>query len=363
LWFNCSTTFAEFYRGISMRKNNKVSILHTTLTAGALILSPIAAQAVEVGVSGQVNRLIMNVDNGDESGVVHADNSVSGTRWRFTGEGELKSGMSAGLFYETQLQSNPSSEIDASNLDSDGVGGNVGGGDYFSTRNANAWLKGNFGKITIGQGSGATDGSAEVDDSGTTVIQYSSGSGDLLGSMEFGTSGVTVGEVRSNFDGLGRNDNLRYDAAIGDFGLAASLGNGAKIEASATYKLENLKVMLGLWDENDSGNGDSGSAFSASWVGDSGLNFTGAYGTDDRDGDPENIYLKVGFKTGDNAYALDWSETTDLGPGDASSVSIAWVGAMTQGVELYATYRVESLDGVADADDIDALAGGMRIKF
>ncbi len=346
-----------------MRKNSKISMLHTAAAAGALILSPVVAQAVEVSVSGQVNRLIMNVDNGDESGVVHADNSVSGTRWRFAGEGELKNGMTAGLLYETQLQSNPSSEIDVSNLDSDGVGGNVGGGDYFSTRQSNVWLKGNFGKVTLGQGSGAADGSAEVDESGTTVIQYSAASADLLGSMEFGTSGVTVGDVRSNFDGLGRNDNVRYDAAIGDFGLAASLGNGDKVEASAIYKIENLKVMLGLWDQKDSGDGNSGSAFSASWVGDSGLNLTGAYGTDDRDGDPKNLYLKAGFKMGTNAYAVDWSETTDLGAGDANSVSIAWVGALTQGVELYATYRVESLEYVSGADDIDALAGGMRVKF
>jgi hypothetical protein len=36
---------------------------------------------------------------------------------------------------------------------------------------------------------------------------------------------------------------------------------------------------------------------------------------------------------------------------------------MMQGVEIYASYRVESLDGVSDADDIDALVGGMRVKF
>ena len=65
---------------------------------------------------------------------MHADNSVSGTRWRFAGEGDPDNGMTAGLLYETQLQSNPSSNIEVDNLVSDGVGGNVGDGDYFSTR-------------------------------------------------------------------------------------------------------------------------------------------------------------------------------------------------------------------------------------
>jgi hypothetical protein len=224
-------------------------------------------------------------------------------------------------------------------------------------------MKGNFGKVTIGQGSGASDGSAEVDESGTTVIQYSAAGGDLVGAMEFGDSGVTVGDVRSNFDGLGRSDNLRYDAAINDLMLAASVGNGDKIEASAGYRFAGVKLMVGFWDQQDSGDGISGSAVSASWVAESGLNLTGSWGSDDRDGDPSNIYFKVGYKQGDNAYAIDWGETSDLGPGDASSWSVAWVGAMMQGVELYATYRVESLDDVSGADDIDALAGGARIKF
>ena len=327
------------------------------------LLAAGSAGAIEVSFSGQVNRLIMNVDNGEESGVVHADNSVSGTRWRFAGQGDVGDDMSAGLLYETQLQSNPSNKITADNLDTDGVGGNVGSGDLFSTRQSNVWIKGNFGKFTIGQGEGATDGSAEADNSATNVIQYSAASNDLLGSMEFGTSGVTVDDVRKNFDGLGRNDNLRYDAAINDFNLAFSIGNGDKVEASLRYMVENLKIMFGIWDENDSGGGYAGNAISASWVLDSGFNLTASYGGDDRDGDPTNIYFKAGYKQGDHVFAIDWGETSDLGPGDADSWSVAWVGTMLQGVELYATYRVESLDGVDDADDIDALAGGVRIKF
>jgi len=336
-----------------------------TLATSSLILLPTGAHAVEFSISGQVNRLIMNVDNGEEDGVVHADNSVSGTRWRIKGSGDLGNGLTAGLLYENQLQSNPSSDIEASSLDSDGINGNVDddSGDNFSVRQSNVWIKGDFGKVTMGQGDGAANGSAEVDKSGTTVIQYSGSSADLLGSMEYGTSGVTVKAARSNYDGLSRNDNIRYDGGTGNFSFAGSLGNGDKVEISVSYATDNLQIKLGAWDEKDSGGDIAGNALSASWIADSGLNLTGAFSGNDSTDDPTNTYFKVGFKNGDHAYAVDWSETKDRGPGDASSVSLAWVGTMMQGVQTYASYRVESLDDVAGEDDITALTGGVRIKF
>ena len=337
------------------------------LATSAVILLPTSANAFEFTLSGQVNRLIMNVDNGDESGVVNADNSVSGTRVRVKGNGDIGNDLTAGLYYEYQLQSNPSNKITADSLDSDGIGGDVGGGDDFSNRNANIWVKGNFGKVTLGQGSGAADGSTEADLSGTTVIQYPTSNGDLLGSMEYGDAGVTVGGARSAFDGLGRNDNIRYDIAINDFSFAGSYGNGDKRELAARYKLENLEVRVAWWDEASSGDGDRGAAISATWIAENGINLTGEYsGTDASDGeadDPTNIYVKLGYKTGKSSFGVDWSETQDLGPGDASSVSIAWVYMPMAGIETYASYRVESIDNVDDDDDIDAVIGGARIKF
>lgn len=333
------------------------------LAFSAALLLPASAAAVEISISGQVNRLIMDVDNGEESGLVHADNSVSGTRWRIEGEGELDNGMTAGLLYENQLQSNASNQVTEASLDSDGVNGDVGDGDEFSVRFSNIWLKGEFGKITLGQGSGAADGTAEVDRSGTTVIQYVGSSADLLGSMEYGTSGVTVGGARSSFDGLGRNDNIRYDAAIDNIAFAASLGNGDKIELSASFEIADIQIRVGVWDANDSGNEAAGQAVSASWIDTSGLSLTASVAGDDSDGDPSNIYIKVGYRTGDSAFGFDWSETRDLAAGDASSYSLAWVLDIMQGIQGYVSYRVESLDDVSGEDNVSALVGGARVKF
>jgi hypothetical protein len=342
------------------RHPNALAVLATS----AVMLLPTSAAAFEITLSGQVNRLIMSVDNGEENGVVNADNSVSGTRVRVKGEGDVGNDLTAGIYYEYQLQSNPSDKITADSLDSDGIGGDVGAGDNFSNRNANIWFKGNFGKVTLGQGSGAADGSTEADKSGTTVIQYPGANADLLSSMEYGDSGVTVGDARSSFDGLSRNDNIRYDAAIEEFSFAGSYGNGDKVELGARYKKDNLEFRVAAWNTNDStADSITGYGISGTWLAQSGFNLTGEYSGNDSDGDPTNTYVKVGYKMGNNSFGVDWSETNDLAAGDGSSVSLAWVNQLIAGVEIYASYRVESLDDVDGEDDIDAFIGGARVKF
>jgi predicted porin len=353
-------------RSITMQIRQRRPSSLVTLAASAAILFPLSGHAVEFTLSGQVNRLLMAVDNGAVDGIVHADNSVSGTRWRIKGQGDIGNGKTAGLYFENQLQSNPSNQVTAASLDTDGTGGNLGGGDNFSVRQANVWVKGAFGKVTIGQGDGAANGSSEADKSGTTVVQYVGSSEDLLGSMEYGTSTVIVGDVRVSFDALSRSDNIRYDGGNGTTTFAASLGNGDKAELGIKYKANNLDFRAGYWNEGDSGTSVSGAAISASWGEETGINFTGSYAGDDSAGDPNNIYLKVGFKTGGSAYAVDFSETTDhrdTGSSDASAISVAWAKNVMKGVEVYASFRIESLDNVADADDITALIGGARVKF
>ncbi len=327
------------------------------------IVVPTMSLAVNVELSGQVNRLVMFVDNGADDGIVHADNSVSGTRWRLKSSGDVGNGLTAGVYYENQLQSNASSSVTVGSFDTDGAGGDVGSGDNLSVRHANVWFKGDFGKITIGQGNGAANGSAEADKSGTDVVQYSGSSSDVLGSMEYGTSGVRVKDARSSFDGLSRNDNFRYDGGRGPFGFAVSLGNGDKTELGVKYKTGDIEIRAALWDKADSGADVAGNAVSASWDSGSGFNLTGAFGGDDSGYDPTNIYLKAGYKMGNSAYGVDFSETSDKATGDASAISFAWVNNVMKGVQTYVSYRVESLDNVAGEDDITALVAGARVKF
>lgn len=345
------------------------------LTASAAICTPPSAQAIEVELSGQVNRIIMAIDNGekDGDGIVHADNSMSGTRWRVKAKTDIGNGISAGIRFENQVQSNRSSKVTLASLDTDGSGGNVGGGDELTIRHGSVWFKGSWGKLTLGQGDGAANGSTEADISATNVADYIGSSKDLLGSIVYGNTTTTVGSARKKYDGLSRNDNVRYDGGSGPFAVAFSLGNGDKIELAGKFKTKNILVRAAIWDEGDSagaGVDAVGMAVSASWLANSGFNLTGSYNTSEDKNIEEgvNLYLKAGYKINKNAFSISWGQTTldDLATADpdleSDVVSLSYVNHPMKGVEAYASYRVESLD-VSGADDVTALLVGARIKF
>ena len=86
-----------------------------------------------------------------------------------------------------------------------------------------------FGRLWLGQGSMASDGTAETDLSGTSLVGYSSvadSASAQLYRLEDGTlSSVSVGDTFSNLDGLGRKLRVRYDTpSLGGFVLATSIG-------------------------------------------------------------------------------------------------------------------------------------------
>ena len=64
--------------------------------AGLLVLGLGTAQAVEVKLSGQINRAIMWADNGNESEILHVDNDNSSTRFRLVGAEQAFSAPDAG---------------------------------------------------------------------------------------------------------------------------------------------------------------------------------------------------------------------------------------------------------------------------
>ena len=72
-----------------------------------------------------------------------------------------------------------------------------------------------IGRITVGQGSTASDSTSQVDLSGTSVIGFSNVA-NLAGGLLFRDSNgnllaTDVGDAFSNLDGLGRDDRIRYD--------------------------------------------------------------------------------------------------------------------------------------------------------
>jgi hypothetical protein len=86
-----------------------------------------------------------------------------------------------------------------------------------------------YGKVWLGQGSMASESTAEADLSGTSVVGYSQVS-DMAGGPFFrkddgALSSVHVKDAFSNFDGVGRKLRARYDTpSFQGFSIAASVG-------------------------------------------------------------------------------------------------------------------------------------------
>ena len=135
-------------------------------------------EAIKLEVSGQVNRALLVADDGDRSRLFHVDNDNSSTRVRWHGTGQFNDDLTAGALIEVQFESNSSSGVD---IDQDGeVGTNS-----FTQRHLTLFLDSKaLGRLWVGQGATASNGTSEVDLSGTSVINYA-GIGDLAGGLSF----------------------------------------------------------------------------------------------------------------------------------------------------------------------------------
>ncbi len=340
----------------------------TSATLMLALCSP--AQAVDFKVSGQINRAIVYADDGDESDFFHVDNDNSSTRIRFVGSGEIGYGLTVGIVWESQFESNSSANIE--------MGQDSDGDSSFSERKLEVYFSGGFGELWIGQGDGAANGTSEVDLSGTSVVTYS-GIGDMMGGLYFKDSaGANVARIKdafNNFDGLSRNDRLRYDTpSLGPVTLSISATNGDAYELAGRLAQDfgdagRIAAAIGYVDTTNRGDSEFDQwGGSISYLHGSGLNLTAAAGSRDTDGgtDADNWYFKVGYKSGKHAVSLDYGETEDLAldGDDFSSIGLGYVFNIFDGVELYTAYRNHELDrsGVS-IDDIDGVMAGTRVKF
>ncbi len=347
-------------------------ILFSSTVAVILFLGLQPVQAVEVKLSGQVNRALMWADNGKDTSILNVDNDNSSTRFRFTGSEDVNDSVTVGVVWENEFQSNDSSKVD--------VGQDNDGGSEFNDRKLEAYFVIPYGKISIGQGDGAANGTSEEDLSGTSVIMYS-GVNDTAGSINFrdndDTPIATVGSTRSNFDGLSRNDRLRYDTpAFGGATLSASFTNGDAYELAARYAadfdgLGKISAAIGFVNSNNRSNPEyTQIGGSISWLHTSGINLTvssGARDIDDTGRDPVNYYGKLGYKFDIHAIAIEYGMTEDLSQDDDKSKNygLAYVIKPWNGVEFYSTYRTYSLDRdeTSNIEDVRQVMLGTRVKF
>ena len=296
------------------------------------------------------------------------DNNNSGTRLRLKGKVDITESLSAGVYWETQYQDNSSSSIDIGDPDNSSA---------FTSRIRDLWFKGNWGKVSLGQGNGAANGTSEVDFSGTTIADYSGNNLDdgISFADNTGAKIVKNGKVFSNFDGLSRNDRVRYDSpSIGPLDLAFSVGQD-KSEVAARYSLKmaggaKLGAAVGWVDSKDN---FTQVGLSASYLMANGFNVSGHWGEKNLDGggvDPSGYYIKVGQKFGrskNQNISLAYHRVEDLAAaGDrATRYNLSYVYHIPQrGIELFATAQRAELDRTAgDLEDQTMISLGSRIKF
>ena len=364
----------EILKNMVIQQGNKMAEMGEPAEPAKMVKS--GKDKVSLAVYGQVNRMLLNVSDGSDSRLFHADNDMSSTRVGFKGEARMDGGWSAGTTIEAQMESNSSAKI---NLQEDVNSGSEG----FTERKLEFWVKHEeAGKISVGQGSTASDGVAEADLSGTGVIG-SSGSGGAIGAdVRFvDANGEAHGKVDSIFDSLNgrsRKDRLRYDSPrFGGFQFSSSLESGEDdgdddpFDFAIRYSRDldgfEIEAAAAQWVNGD----DTGMGASASVLAPSGTSVTLAYTTEE-DGDDSATftYGKLGQKfditpAGSTAVSVGFMNAENADGDSGSYHDVAVVQKIKSlGTEVYGLYGVYDASIVdTSTNDITVTGVGARIKF
>jgi len=360
-------------------------------TVSALALTALAAPAVaqetivtgggtgmSISLSGQVNRGVLLTDDGQSTDSFFVDNDNSSTRFRILGQGDIGD-TTIGFNIEVQAESNSTANVNQ-------LEPNTDGDDFFSQRKLELFFENpRFGRLTLGQGDTASNGTSEVDLSGTSVVGYS-GVSDQAGGILFtdSTTGalttVNIGSAFTNLDGLSRQDRIRYDTpSFGGVTLGVSAGTDI-YDVSANYSgtLGAFTVGGALAYAQNANDDDITNGSVSVLHTPTGLSLTLAAGEMDRD-DPTDLrdtsfgYVKLGYQTnnltslGTSAFSVDYSNNDDVleAGDDSTSYGLQFVQRLDAvGTDLYVGYRRYELDRPgANFNDIDTLLVGARVRF
>lgn len=329
---------------------------------------------------GQINLTYQGVDDGTDSYSDLVDNSNSVSRLGFRIE-SAPSDNKLMFNFETSLglvNTSDTSQID----DTEWI-------DWQKTdiRKLEVSFSGDFGAIWFGQGSMATDGAAEVDNSGTSVAGYVN-LPDTAGGYQFRSaselSGITIGDTFKDFDG-GRRFRLRYDTPSWS-GVTFSAAYGQEVlnedddadyyDMAVRYKFDNdtfgIDTALGYSWKDDQGTTTEYLITSGTIIHKpTGANVTIAAGNN-QSGDESYYYAKLGwsgriFGVGGTDISADYYDGSDFEVIGSSSSS--WGIQAVQyfddlNLEAYLGYRSFVFDEEsADYQDLSSLLVGARWKF
>lgn len=345
--------------------------------AGAPQVAVSGNDKVKLKIYGQVNRAVLLTDDGGRNDAFFVDNDGSSTRLRLDGRAELNEDLEAGTNFEVEFESN--STTDVNQRDERGVGDNS-----FKERKIEVFFdSAQFGKISVGQGDTASNGTTEVDLSGTGIVTKAEADtfagGILFRDQDGNLTDITIDDAIDNLDGLSRDDRLRYDTpGIAGIMLSSSAVADDRYDIAARYSraFGDTEVEAAVSYATKANDFDRFGG-SASVLLANGVSFTAGAGTEDEDGrdgdDNYFVYGKIGyelsaFDLGSTAFSVDYfyAEHTIEDDDETNVIGVAAVQKIDAiATELYAGYRYHEYevgDG-PDLDPINAVLTGARIKF
>ena len=335
-------------------------------------------ERIKLAISGQINRMVNVADDGGQTTSYHVDNVNSSSRLRFIGTGVLTEDLTLGAALEAELRSNPSTVVSQRNEDA-GVAN-------FRDRRVEAYLDSKrYGRLWLGKGWTASDGTSEVDLSGTSVIGFSgvefTAGGLFFRDKDSGAlTNTRIGDVFFNFDGLGRQDRVRYDSPVWHgFTVAGSAIEDQQWDAALRWSGQGYGVQAaGAAAVSDPADNDIDTRYNGSFSMldlNSGFSLTAAGGLDDRRQrtDSNFWYVKVGWESqrifdfGSTALSLDYAKASDIAlEGDEAESVGAYIiqNVANYGTQVFAGMRYHDLDRDTErTENIWVGSFGTRVKF
>ncbi len=314
-------------------------------------------------LSGQVNSALLFWDNGEESDIYVIDNDESSTRINLRFTGTAVPGVTVGGQIEFDLEAAGGGDVNVNDGDD---------GEDINLRRAEWFVQGDFGTVTLGQGSQASDGFAEVSFSGSALgsVGYglattNIGGFDVFNEVTGNYTNASVFEISSDFDPSRRN-RVRYDSpTFAGFTVSTSWGEDDEADVALRYANEfnGLRVAAAaayLWDDDD---GDGDQDYQETYGGSiaffhvpSGIHLQGGYVQNDFNSD-DDLTNGAGFPQDADRSGRNWWVATgvtfrafSLGTTD---VTIQYIE--TEGASVYNGVDTISTDANAAALGGDAV--------
>jgi len=292
---------------------------------------------IKVTISGQITSTAAIVDDGgDNTRVVFGDNNFSGSKFRIIGIAKGSENLTVGARFELETQQNDSGQglgEDNTPLASEGAS--------FDQRWHDVWFQHKtLGKLSLGRGDGAANGTSEADLSGTIMAWSNSDPASHSANLKLAndtTNVVTATTLASivggDIDGLSRQQRIRYDTpTFQGARLAASFDQGERPEVAGFYSADIMGAKVV---------GRAGAAFSnsvgdrspTSGAGTSTLGSTNGGGEEYRFTGSLAVLLPMGINVAGN-YAHVEPDTVFAVPGTAPAGATGSTGIDRYGVKV-----------------------------